>query len=374
MPRAAPRDPIYRGRRFSADVIELCVRWYITYRLSYRDLSAMIAERGVAVTHTSIMRWVLRYVPEYEKRWARFARPVGRSWRMDETAVSIRGEPHYLYRAVDGDGKSVHSLLCSERTTESAQAFLRKAVARQGAAWPSTINLDGYTASHRALRLLRQEDDRWRGVAVRDCRYLNNIVEQDHRAIKRRCASMLAFKSFNTAAVTLSGIELAHRIRKQQFWVGSRDSASSGTQSSMKQLWARALGAEPVSVGGETGLTPSMHQNSKPHRHRFPRVRRNTPRRYPRKVFSGGGLYMYLMPSGGRYWRYKYRYGGKEKTLSLGIYPDVTAEVARARHLLARQLLAAGVDPALRKAQVRCCSIAAHEESPPRTAALGRLE
>src|SRR5437879_1153991 len=94
----------------------------------------MIAERGVAVTHTSIMRWVLRYVPEYEKRWARFARPVGRSWRMDETAVSIRGEPHYLYRAVDGHGKSVHSLLCSERTTESAQAFLRKAVARQGAA------------------------------------------------------------------------------------------------------------------------------------------------------------------------------------------------------------------------------------------------
>ena len=83
---------------------------------------------------------------------------------------------------------------------------------------------------------------------------------------------------------------------------------------------------------------------------------------------------MYLMPSGGRYWRYKYRYGGKEKTLSLGIYPDVTAEVARARHLLARQLLAAGVDPALRKAQVRCCSIAEHEESPPRTAALGRLE
>jgi len=83
---------------------------------------------------------------------------------------------------------------------------------------------------------------------------------------------------------------------------------------------------------------------------------------------------MYLMPSGGRYWRYKYRYGGKEKTLSLGIYPDVTAEVARARHLLARQLLAVGVDPALRKGQVRCCSIAEHEESPQRTAALGRLE
>ena len=77
MPCATRRDPIYSGRRFSVDVIELSVRWYITYRLSYRDLAAMMAERGVAVTHTTIMRWVLRYVPEYEKRWARFARLVG---------------------------------------------------------------------------------------------------------------------------------------------------------------------------------------------------------------------------------------------------------------------------------------------------------
>jgi hypothetical protein len=90
MPRATARDAIYRGRRFSVEVIELCVRWYITYRLSYRDLAAMMAERGVAVTHTTIMRWVLRYVPEYEKRWARFARPVRSSWRMDETSVLIR--------------------------------------------------------------------------------------------------------------------------------------------------------------------------------------------------------------------------------------------------------------------------------------------
>jgi transposase-like protein len=176
MPRATPRDPIYRRRRFSVDVIEVCVRWYITYRLSYRDLAAMMAERGVSVTHTTIMRWVLRYVPEYERRWARFARPVGSSWRMDETSVSIRGGPHYLYRAVDREGKSVDSLLCSERTTEAAQAFFRKAVATPGVGWPRTINLDGYTASHRAVRLLGQEDDRWQSVVVRDRRYLNNIV------------------------------------------------------------------------------------------------------------------------------------------------------------------------------------------------------
>src|SRR6185312_16188724 len=107
-------------------------------------------------------------------------------------------------------------------------------VASPGARWPSTINLDGYVASHRAIRLLGKEDARWQSVKVRNCRYLNNIVEQDHRAIKRRCASMLGFKSFKTAEITLAGIELAHRIRKQQFCLrrGRRD---------MKQLWDRAL-------------------------------------------------------------------------------------------------------------------------------------
>ena len=87
MTKPIERDPIYRGRRFQNETIELCVRWYITYRLSYRDLVAMMAERGIVVSHTTIMRWVLRYVPEYEKRWARYARPVNSSWRMDETAV-----------------------------------------------------------------------------------------------------------------------------------------------------------------------------------------------------------------------------------------------------------------------------------------------
>jgi len=101
MTKPIERDPIYRGRRFQTETIELCVRWYITYRLSYRDLTAMLAERGIVVSHTAIMRWVLHYVPEYERRWARFAKRPGSSWRMDETAVSVRGWLHYLYRAVD---------------------------------------------------------------------------------------------------------------------------------------------------------------------------------------------------------------------------------------------------------------------------------
>ena len=159
MPRAASRDPIYHRRRYTPEVIELCVRWYLTHRLSYRDLAAMMAERDVAVSHTTIMRWVQRYVPEFERRWGRFATPTGSSWRVDETAVSVRGQLHYLYRAVDREGKSVHSLLCENRTVDSAQEFFWQALA--GAGWPQKVNLGGNKASRRSLRLLAEEDARW---------------------------------------------------------------------------------------------------------------------------------------------------------------------------------------------------------------------
>jgi transposase-like protein len=110
MTKAIVRDPIYRRRRFQSETIELCVRWYLTYRLSYRDLVEMMAERGVTVSHSTILRWVQRYVPEFEQRRGRYARRVHSSWRMDETAVSVRGGTHYLYRAVDKYGKTVDSL------------------------------------------------------------------------------------------------------------------------------------------------------------------------------------------------------------------------------------------------------------------------
>ncbi len=239
MPRAIARDPIYRRRHFSAETIELCVRWYSTYRLSYRDLVAMMAERGIAVSHTTIMRGVQRFIPEYEQRWARFSRPVNSSWRMDETAVSVRGGRYYLYRAVDRQGKTVGSLLCDNRDMAAAQAFFRGAVdSPWKAGWPIRVNLDGNAATRRALRLLGNEDPRWERVVVRGRRYLNNIVEQDHRAIKRRCAAMLGLKTSRTAAITLAGVELAHRIRKRQFAV---EVGRRGRPASLKQLWERAL-------------------------------------------------------------------------------------------------------------------------------------
>ena len=352
MPRAASRDPIYYRRRYPAEVIELCVRWYLTYKLSYRDLAAMMAEHEVAVTHTTIMRWVQRYVPEFERRRARFFRPVGSSWRMDETALAIRGEWRYLYRAVDRDGRSVHSLLCKDRTVDSAQEFFRQAVRVAGSGWPEKVNLDGNTATHCALRLLGEEDSRWLSVNVRARRYLNNVVEQDHRAIKQRCAPMLGLKSFATAAVTLSGVELAHRIRKRQFTVPYEH--SDGVLS-LKKLWDQVIAGKGTPEGLEITQRPLTHQISIPGlRSRLPgrRTRRGVVR-YARKISYGRSLYLLVAPKGGRYWRYRYRFEGRERVLALGCYPEVPTKSARARHEAARRLLASGIDPADRRKALR---------------------
>ncbi len=124
MTKPIARDAMYRRRVFDSEAIELCVRWYITYRLSYRDLVEIMAERGIQIAHTTILRWVRWYVLEYEKRWNRLARPVGTSWRVDETYVSIRGRWHYLYRAGDKHGKTVDFLLRHDRGICGRAGFL----------------------------------------------------------------------------------------------------------------------------------------------------------------------------------------------------------------------------------------------------------
>jgi transposase-like protein len=139
---------------------------------------------------------------------------------------------------VDKFGKTVDSLLCADRSVWAARAFFCKAVKTHHPRPPQKVNLDGNTASHRALRLLRKENPNLQGMVIRSSRYLNNIVEQDHRAIKGRCAPMLSLKTFRTAAITLAGVELAHRIRKGQF---SLRPGAAPELSSFKHLWARAL-------------------------------------------------------------------------------------------------------------------------------------
>ena len=213
----ATRHPLFKQRHFNDEIILLCVRWYVTYKLSYRDLAAMMLERGVSVAPPTIYRWVQRFVPEFEKRWDRFSRSVGSSWRVDETYVNIKGNWQYLYRAVDKQGRTVDFYLSKTRGIAAAQHFFRKAVATHAGRLPKKITLDGHVPSHRALRLLRKENVSWKYVHVRSCKYLNNIVEQDHRAIKSKCRAMKSFQSFRSAATTIAGLELAHRIRKRQF-------------------------------------------------------------------------------------------------------------------------------------------------------------
>ena len=174
-----------------------------------------MAERGVSLAHTTILRWVLRYVPVFEKQWSRFARPVGTSWRVDETYIRVRGEWKYLYRAVDKQGNTVDFLLSEHRDIAAAKGFFKKAIESYGI--PEKITLDGYAATHTAVNELNGSAILPMNVCVRTSKYLNNLIEQDHRRVKQRAYPMPGFKQFWNAAVTISGIELAQKIKKGQF-------------------------------------------------------------------------------------------------------------------------------------------------------------
>jgi transposase-like protein len=212
-------DELFEGRHFDREVIVLCVRWYLRFKLSYRDLVEMMADRDLPLAHTTIMRWVHHYAPEFERRWNRFARPVGSSWRVDETYVRIRGKWVYLYRAVDSAGRTVDFRLSGKRDVGAARAFFRKAFKSQ-ASTPRTITLDGYAASHRAVREMKTDTQLPAGTKVRSSKYLNNLIEQDHRGVKLRLEPILGFKWFRTAEIVIAGVELLRRIYKGQFNLG----------------------------------------------------------------------------------------------------------------------------------------------------------
>src|SRR6266702_2722036 len=204
-----------KGAHFPQDIILMGVRWYLAYPLSYRHVEELLEERGVPIDHAIIQRWVVKYSPLLEEAFHRRKRPVWVSWRMDETYIKVKGQWYYLYRAVDKTGQTIDFLLTEQRDEQAAKRFLTKAIRRHGV--PEKITIDGSAANEAAIK--RYNEAHGTVIEIRKVKYLNNIVEQDHRAIKRVTRPMLGFKSVAAAQDTLVGIELMHMLKKRQLVV-----------------------------------------------------------------------------------------------------------------------------------------------------------
>jgi putative transposase len=205
----------FKGAHFPQAIILPCVRWYVAYPLSTRHSEELMLERGVHVDHSTVHRWVIKYRPQLEEAFHRRTRPVWVSWRMDETDIKVKGEWYDLYRAVDKHGQTIDFWLTEQRDERAAKRFLTQAIRRHGVPEKSTI--DGSVANKAAIK--RYNEEHGTAIEIRTLKYLNNIVEQDHRAVKRITRPMLGFKSFEAAHDTLVGIELMHMIKKRQLVV-----------------------------------------------------------------------------------------------------------------------------------------------------------
>ncbi|KAB2764276.1 IS6 family transposase [Brucella anthropi] len=212
---------MFKGRHFDKSVILLCVRWYLTYNLSLRNLKEMMAERGITMDHSTVLRWVQHFSPLLLERFNRKKRQVTRKWNLDETYVKVKGEWLYLYRAIDSNGNTVEFLFSRNRDLKAAKRFIRKALAQHGR---PEITIDGSQANRTAIMQCDAENRLRQGskpITIRSSKYMNNAIEQDYSRVKRRIRCMLGFKSEAAASITLAGIELVHMMRKLQGNFGS---------------------------------------------------------------------------------------------------------------------------------------------------------
>ena len=202
----------------------LCVRWYLRFSLSFRDLEEMMAERNLRVDHVTIWRWVQRYAPELNRRCRPEIRRTNGSWRCDETYVRVAGKWTYLCRAVDSTGATIDFLLSARRDAAAAMRFFQKALRAPAHPRPRVINVDGNPSYPKVITELKLAGKLGRRCRCRPVRYLNNIVEQDHRVVKRRVRAMQGFRAFQTAWRTIQGIETVSMIRKGQVkWLEKDD-------------------------------------------------------------------------------------------------------------------------------------------------------
>ena len=208
----------FKGRHFGGEIVLWAVRWYCRYAVSYRDLQAMTTERGVAVDHSTIYRWVQRFAPEMEKRlrW-QWRRPQSRSWRIDETYVKVRGKWAYLYRALDKFGNTIDFYLSATRNTKAAKRFLGKAL-RGWKDWelPEVLNTDKAPTYASAIAELKAEGKCPTETRHRQVKYLNNVIEADHGKLKQLIRPVRGFKTLKTAYATIKGFEVMRALRKGQ--------------------------------------------------------------------------------------------------------------------------------------------------------------
>jgi IS6 family transposase len=208
------RPALFRGRHFRDEIIVLCVRWYLRYPLSYRDLEEMMAERGVTVDHSTIARWVLHYAPVLQERIRGEMRRPNRSWRVDETYIRVAGQWTYLYRAVDSAGDTIDFLLSPNRDRVAAKGFLQLALS--GRNRPRVINVDGHPAYPGVIDELKKSGELGERCRCRPSQYMNNVIEQDHRFVKKRVVASQWFRSVEGALNTIAGYEAMNIIRKGQ--------------------------------------------------------------------------------------------------------------------------------------------------------------
>ncbi|HYX38409.1 MAG TPA: IS6 family transposase [Oligoflexus sp.] len=198
--------------QYGGTIPSTSIRRYLSYELSTRDLEEMILGRGVQVDHSTIHRWVLHYTPQLEAELRKRKKPVSGRWFWDELAIKVKGKLKWLYRAVDEDGDTIDFLLAAKRDQKAALRFLKKAVRQHGV--PGKINTDKSGANAAGLKAFNHEHST--DIELRQVKYLNNIVEQDHRRIRQRTRPMLGFKTFMSATKTIAGIEIMAMIKKGQ--------------------------------------------------------------------------------------------------------------------------------------------------------------
>jgi len=214
----------FKGRQHPGELIISCVRLYLRYPLSYEHVTELMSERGVEVDASCVWRWVQAYAPELNKRCRSYLKPVNKSYRIDETYIKVKGEDKYLYRAIDSTGQTIDFLLTAKRDTAAAKRFLCKVIDASGNAMPRVVNVDKNPAYPAAVEALKAESTIPRRVALRQCKYLNNVIEQDHRTVKKRVWLAKGYGSFQSAWRTIQGIETVHMIRKGRIrWLAKGD-------------------------------------------------------------------------------------------------------------------------------------------------------